>query len=170
MVYSTAIREAAFVRYCYLNSYEATAAKMREDFPDKCASISRKTILTWAKDDKWQERKAQVDQQVAAQTDQKMVSDRQQMVGDLRTLRRRVLEQAQGAKIKSLEGAVNAYGSIAKWIVALTGEGERGRNIGPETLIMVIFEVLGGDPQIARLIEQKEEALLNEIYRRIDGQ
>ena len=169
MAYSQDIREEAFSVFCYATSYEDVVIIMRDRYPDECATLNRKTVLDWAKKYHWEQRKQEIFERVARQNDEKLVSDRQTMLGQLRSLREKLYTKIEKAELKSLEGGVNSYGNVLKWILELSGENERGKTLPVEDIIMIVFEVLAEHPKISKFMVDDEEMLLAAINQRIEA-
>ena len=167
MAYNEEIRELAFARYCTATSFEQVAEIMAEEFPEQCGNLGRNTVRGWAKKYNWEQRKLDIERKVAAQNDQAIVSDRKQMLGEMKALRERIYHKLEKAQLKSLEGGVNAYGNLCKWIVQLSGS-DSGRRIDIDDAIMLIFEVLGRHPKIGQLIQKHEEFLLGQLHAEIN--
>jgi len=70
-MYSQRIKDKAFELYCIHGGIKPVVGLLKKEF-SACKNINRKTLTKWAAEDKWDERKANVREQIHEQHDQKI--------------------------------------------------------------------------------------------------
>lgn len=171
MAYKVDLREQAFIMYAQGLSYQAVAEEMRKKFKKECASIKQQTISKWGSKYKWDKRRQRVQKEVSAQIDQTIVSDKIEVIGKLRLIRDDILTVIPGMTFKSKEGAIYSLRAIMKELGEMTGErGRYGFRGSIDRLVMIIFNVLGEDQQIAPILKKRENYILQQIEARIQEQ
>lgn len=171
MAYPAKMREAAFKIYAALTSYEDTALELRKKFPKQCQRMRRQTIAKWAQWDNWETRLEAIRKDIQKQSDQDVLSDRLQALGELKEIRSKIFKSVRGMKIRSFEGGVHSYIAADKRIRQLSGE-ESGSRMNIDKAIVMIFQVLSEDEKLQPLIAERHKLLIDKIQEKLgsDGQ
>lgn len=166
MAYSKKIIEAAFEIYTLGLSLDEVAQKLAAKWPDACGKLHRHTVAAWEKRYNWQERKRVVSEKLEAKLNDKIVSEQQVIIGQLRELQNKIFSQAQHLRAKSLEGGVNSYLGLTKQILSITGH---GRGAAVEDVVSALFDVLSEDETIGPVLERRQAYFLNAIRQRLEA-
>lgn len=166
MAYNNKIKEAAFELYAMGIGFEEIAARLKTKFPKECARLHRHTLSVWEKEGNWQERAAVVSKKLEAKLNDKIVSEQQAILGQMRILQDKIFQQASVLRAKSLEGGINSYLGLTKQILNMTGH---GKGAAIEDVVSALFDVLAEDSTIGPVLEKRQAFFLNEIRQRLEA-
>lgn len=172
MAYPKKIKNRAYLLYSQYLSYENIAFKLKAEFPDDCPKLRRQTVEAWSNRLSWEDRRDAIEQRIARRTDDKIVSRRVELLGSLRDIRERLVNQVidKNLQAKSLEGAVNSLINLAKMELELSGERQTIPNkINIEKMMIVLFDVLSEDPKLGKLLKERQDLLLQAINDKLLG-
>lgn len=170
MAHSEKIKLRAFALFLQFKNFEEIARTIKSEYA--LPKLSANTVRRWSEEAEAGEAWEDIRKRVALIMRRNVEGATTDMVCEIKTksqlLAERLYDQLMaenGPKVKSVEGGMYAYKTLAEFVIKL--QAHENMNVSPFVIVQTLLEIFNEIPRVRKAIEANWEAITEQVRARI---